>query len=37
LPLVVAMGGLIMAGSVIVIMFSEWLRMSGDKQNTLEK
>ncbi|NUM45179.1 MAG: ABC transporter permease [Anaerolineales bacterium] len=37
LPLVVAMGGLIMAGSVILIMFSEWLRMSGDKQNTLEK
>jgi len=31
LPLVVAMGGLIMAVSVIVIMFAEWLRTSGNR------
>jgi spermidine/putrescine transport system permease protein len=36
LPLVVAMGGLIMAGSVVLIMFSEWLRRAGDPQNTVE-
>ncbi len=30
LPLVVAMGGLIMAASIIVIMFAEWLRRSGE-------
>ncbi|GAB4578496.1 MAG: ABC transporter permease [Anaerolineales bacterium] len=33
LPLVVAMGGLIMAGSILLIMFSEWLRMSGESDN----
>jgi spermidine/putrescine transport system permease protein len=32
LPLVVAMGGLIMVGSVVVIMFAEWLRTSGERK-----
>jgi len=32
LPLVVAMGGLIMAASVVLIMFSEWLRRSGEME-----
>ncbi|HNB50658.1 MAG TPA: ABC transporter permease [Anaerolineales bacterium] len=36
LPLVVAMGGLIMAGSIILIAFSEWLRKVGDSQTTPE-
>lgn len=37
LPLVVAMGGLIMVVSVIVIMFAEWLRRVGDTQPSVEK
>jgi spermidine/putrescine transport system permease protein len=32
LPLVVAMGGLIMTMSVVVIMFAEWLRTSGERK-----
>jgi len=36
LPLVVAMGGLIMAASVVVIMFAEWLRRAGATQNPVE-
>ena len=36
LPLVVAMGGLIMAGSVLLIMFSEWLRRAGSTENPVE-
>lgn len=32
LPLVVAMGGLIMAASVVVILFSEWLRRAGEQK-----
>lgn len=31
LPLVVAMGGLIMAASIVLIMISEWLRRAGDQ------
>ncbi len=36
LPLVVAMGGLIMAASIALLMFAEWLRRAGDPKNTVE-
>jgi spermidine/putrescine transport system permease protein len=32
LPLVVAMGGLIMAASIVVLMFAEWLRRAGEEK-----